>query len=83
MCDDGRGGNKTMCNIVDHHAKSFERSHTNQRRVARLGKHDFVNRLKSFGTQNRVANRALNRLASRRLKRAISHRRNADCVDDV
>lgn len=43
--------NKPVPDIVDEHSEAFNRAHTEQNHIARLGKHDFIGRLKAFGSE--------------------------------
>src|SRR5262245_43461437 len=59
---DSCGGNKTMSDVVDHNAEPFNRSHAEQRHIARLCEDHLVDGFKTLGTENSITGFASDKL---------------------
>jgi hypothetical protein len=70
-------GDEPMTDVVDHDAKSLQRSNSKQCHIAGLGKDDFIVGFETLGTENRVTHFPFDLLSGGRRKDSLSSWRDA------
>lgn len=81
--DDRRRRHEPMPDVVHHHAEPLDRPHAQQRHVSRLGEHHFVDRFKSFASDDRVPGLPRDQLLRRGRETPFAYRRNPDTGQQI